>query len=281
MDYENQIEHFRATHLQRHELRLPHTVCRVYPILLAAGAALSAAGTGLNIAGNEAAASKMRQVRTAAAAKQKQYQDSANAVFTKSASTASPEAAQTQIDKGTKERSAFYNLIKDAASPAAAPLPATASTGTNGVSDGTPMARAGANQQGRTNAWSNLVTGAQSRLGGYDDLNVNRAIENANAGSELRVISNKAHGQANILPIELDSASHAGDSLSGWGQLVSALGSVAMMGSAAGIGTAGAGAGQATNAASTAARASGFAPIGATATRMAAPIWRTIGPLTY
>lgn len=280
MYYENDYPDFRAACLQRHEMQLPHTVCRVYPILLAAGAALSAAGTGMSIAGNEAAASKMREVRTAATAQQKRFQEQANKVFAGSLKTATATSARDTMKKGEGQRSAFYKLLERASTPEAAPLPATSSTSTNGVVDDTG-ARAQSSQTGRTNAWSNLQSDAQNRMGAYDDLNAQNAIANARATQDLSITSNKARGAANILPIELDVASHAGDSLSGWGQLVSALGSVAMLGSAAGIGAGAAAPSAATTSAAQSAAATGYAPGGALATRIASPIWKTLAPVTF
>jgi hypothetical protein len=94
-------------------------------------------------------------------------------------------------------------------------------------------------------------TTAASRLGAYDDLSAQQQLNQAEASRQMAPIGSKAQGNARILPGQMEKASHEGDTLSQWGQIVSALGSVASMGAASGFGVAGAGASAAQTAATT------------------------------
>ena len=210
----------------------------MYPLLLAAGAAAAAAGTGMNIAGNEQAANAMQQVRNNELLQQQGYQKAASNVFQNSVTQALPTNTNAVMAKGEQNRQSLAAALAAGSLPVAQPLPATTSTPAAGQPAGQtgPMPQAQQEQNARTSAWTNLVGGARDKLGSYSDLSTQHGIQNAQATGNLAVINNKAQGEANLLPIELQVASQKGNSLSGWGQMVSALGSMAMMGGAGGLG---------------------------------------------
>ena len=212
----------------------------MYPLLLAAAAAASAAGTGMSIAGNQEAADAMQSVRNNELLQQQGFQRQANSVFQNSVAQANPTNVNAEMAKGAANRQGLAQALAAGAMPVAQPLPATSTAATPENDSPNPMDRAQANQQARTNAWTGLVQHAQAKLGAYSDLSTQQGIQNAQAAGNLAVINNKAQGQANLLPIELQVASQKGNSLSGWGQMVSALGSIGMMAGATGLGAAGA-----------------------------------------
>lgn len=189
-----------------------------YPLLLAAGALASATGMGMNMAANAQAQDAMNRVRRAAAAKQKEFQSRAESVFKKSLDQSGADTARADQESGEAARTEGYRALAESGKPLG--------TSTNL----TPSARA------RAKAWQNIVTTAQAKLGSYGDARTAAALRAGQAGDELGVISNQARGQASILPAQMEAASHAGDSLKGWGQFASAVGSPMMMAGAMGMG---------------------------------------------
>ena len=205
--------------------------------LLVAGLAATVAGTGASIAGNEAAQHQMEAVRTAERKRQDEVQNQANNVFKKSLSTQGADTAQNTVAKGAAQRQSVYNALKQVAQPVAgSPLPEDQESNPVVNTDGaTPTANRLSTT--RNNAWTALTSQAASREGGYQDYANSQELNNAEANRRLGVLNNQARGWAGIMPTEMQVASHAGDALAGWGQLVSALGSTAGMAGAARLGT--------------------------------------------
>jgi hypothetical protein len=205
--------------------------------LLIAGLAATAAGTGMGAAANAQAQSQMNSVRSAEVKRESDLQNQANSVFQKSLSTAGADTAKKQVASGAAQRQSVYNALKQVAQPTAGAALPSDDAGANPVvtSDGaTQTARRTASTRG--NAWGNLTSGAAAQEGGYQDQQTDQALENADANRQIGVIGSKARGWAGIMPTEMEVASHSGDALAGWGQLVSALGSVAGVGGAMGYG---------------------------------------------
>ena len=201
--------------------------------LLAVGTGMSLAGTGMQIAGNSESQSAMNKARANSVAQQAALQKQSNDIAQKSIAGSAPQIAQQQVDQGAAARTNLAKTLQQAAAPIATAAPATGSAGAG---------KAGA----AGNAWTNLVTGNQAKAGGYQDWQNQQAIKNADAGQKIGILNNFSQGDAALLPIEMQVASQKGDKLSGWGSLVSALGSVAMTGGAmgAGAGAGGVSAGQ-------------------------------------
>ncbi len=81
----------------------------------------------------------------------------------------------------------------------------------------------------RDERWEKLRVAAdavRARLAGYTDWDLKQAIKNLRAQQELQQIENFSRGSLSILPTELQSAAHAGDTLTGIGGLLSAAGGV-------------------------------------------------------
>lgn len=239
--------------------------CGVYGVddaLLLAGVAASAAGTGMGVAASAQDRSAMNNVRTIEARRQQDLQDQANGVFQKSLSASGADTAKKQTASGAAQRQSVYNALKQVAQPGTA-APATAADSPDAVvNTDNPTQTANSLATTRGNAWSTLTSGAASREGGYQDYDTDQALKNAEANRNLGVIGNRAAGWARIFPTELEVASHKGDALAGWGQLVSALGSVAGIGGAMGAGLGSAGDGAPT-AAQGAALDAGMGPVSA------------------
>lgn len=205
--------------------------------LLLAGLAATAVGTGMTIAGNAQDQSAINDARSQEAMRQQQLQKQATSVFQNSLAQNSAPTTALNINQGASARTALASALKTATQPVVTALPATnANTYAVTGAGGQPVDNSAARANIAGNAWSNVVNSAQNKLGGYGDAFTKQGIANAQAGNRLGVISNKAQGWANILPTEIAAASHSGDPLTGWGQIVSALGSVASLGGASGLG---------------------------------------------
>lgn len=194
-------------------------------IATAIGLGLTAAGTGMQIAGGEEAAGAMKKTRSEYAAKQRASDEQATNLWKQMADKSTVEQANKDQQTGEQARATNTEAIRQSSLGSGAALPTNAPT---------TYRVAGADTGGqRANAWSKLVGGAQNKLGGYDDAAGQQARRSADTSQRIGVVNNFAHGNANLLPIELDVASHKGDAMKGWGQLVSALGAMTSMGAGA------------------------------------------------
>ena len=205
----------------------------------------SAAGTGLSIAGNEASQSAMNAARANEVNQQAALQKQSNAIFQNSLAQSTPQTAQQQMQQGQAARTNAWQGLQDATTPVASALPTTTSGSTTGSSTtgggtstgaaGTPTSGASARAASAGNSWNTLLANAAAREGSYGDWQNQQAIKNANAAQQLGVVNNFSQGDAALLPTELQVASQAGDSLSGWGNIVSSLGSLAGYANKSGI----------------------------------------------
>ena len=210
-----------------------------YPIALVAALALSAAGTGMQMAGAKKARDKMDDTRRAEMLRQKGYQRDADAAYEANRSKADRGTAEAEMAAGAQRREQEYQAVGQNTLGVAAPM-ATPAAGNQTAGAASRMA---ANVQATGNAWTNMVNSARAKLGGSDDWELNQAIRNQRANEGIGIASSHARSSANLLPGEMQDASRAGDKLAGWGQLVSALGSVTGMYGAVAPGGAAAGAG--------------------------------------
>jgi hypothetical protein len=202
--------------------------------LLAVGLGAVAAGTAMQMAGNAKSARAIAAERAKFGRQEQDLENRAGSVFQQSADQNGRPAAQAMMDQGAAARQAIAGALKmSAANSGGTGLPANQP---QYQVTGDPMQAAAVRANTAGNSWSNVVGGATSRLGGYGDLATRQSIGNQQADANLNIIGDKARGNARLLPIELEVAGHAGDKLSGWGQIVSALGSVASLGAASGLG---------------------------------------------
>lgn len=208
-----------------------------YPILLAAGAAMAAAGAGMGMAGAAESKGAMNEARNAELLRQRGYQEQADKTVQASIGQSTRGVTDKQLAEGEASRNAGYAKVGQVVPGAqSASLPGQNGTVTAGEAGSGPTARAAATASKTANAWGRLVGGAQAKLGSYQDWGLAQRIKDARANSDLSVTNSFARGSANVLPVEMEAASHTGDELAGWGQLVGALGSATGMAGAVGMG---------------------------------------------
>ncbi len=218
---------------------LQATRCHVYPVALVAGLALSAAGAGMQMAGNAKAKSAMDNAQTAELLRQRGHQQEADAAFQQNVARSDRATAEAEQAAGADRRIGETAAIDQTGAGVPAPITAQESGSATPNSAAAAAKRSAATTRAAGSAWSNLVGAAKARLAGGDDWQLEQGIANQRTNQDLAITSSKARGSAAILPYEMNEASHKGDSLRGWGQLVSALGAVtggyaATAGSAAG-----------------------------------------------
>ena len=194
--------------------------------LLAAGLVAAAAGTAMEMYANKEDQNAINAAESSTFDTLSKDQQKATALWQQNESQQGADTANREISSGAAARNSLANQLIQATQPSTGtPLPATG---------GTNKAIAGATARANTagNAWSNTVNRAQSQEGGYSDWQTALGVGNANTNEGIGVINTMARGTANLLPLEVQAASHKGDSLGAWGSIVSALGSAAMFGGA-------------------------------------------------
>ena len=194
---------------------------------LLAAFAVTAVGTGLEMAANSEDQNAINSAEQSTNAQLAEDQKKNDAIMQQQEAGQGASVAQKDIASGAAQRNALANVLKQASMPATdVPI---SSTGADSTTQG-----ATARAASRGNAWSNVVNNAQNQEGGYGDWATALDVGNKNTNSQLGVVNTEAQGTANLLPLEVQVASHKGDALSGWGQIVSALGQVASLGAATG-----------------------------------------------
>jgi hypothetical protein len=201
----------------------------MYAPLLIAGLAATMAGTGMQIAGNMQGKSALNAVRSQEAQQQAGFQSKALGDVNASLAQSTPAVQQAQTQGGAANRLSMYQGLKSAGAPLTAP---TETATTNTIVGGSPSARAGAVAGGASNAWQNLAASAQAQEGGQSDWQTQQGVKNALTMGKLGAIGTQASDAASIYPLEQQVALQKGDPLNGWGQLLSTLGSLSMLGAA-------------------------------------------------
>lgn len=231
------------------------------PLALAA-IGLTAAGTTLNVLGNKESQSAMNATRAAEVAQQKAIQQRSNQIFNEALPQSSESSAASDLNSGANARFNSFNNLQTATTPIASALPAT------GTATATSKAAARANTASTT--FNNLYAKAQGKEGSYGDLANKWAINNADTAQKLGVQNNFSQGDARLLPLEMEVASHKGDKLSGWGTIASSLGMLAGLAGVTGaFGTAVNSAGvPLANVSNAAAEAQGLGAAGTTGSRL-------------
>lgn len=198
-----------------------HGVYGVDDAIMIAGLAASAAGTGMSMAGQQESADAMERARANFRLKQQQLQEDANKVFAKSKSMATIASTDETLAKGAAQRGQIVKALQQASTPMATALPSNPATGYQVSDPGAAAAQAAGNATRTAN------TAAANTLGAYDDWSNQNQLNAADAARNMAPISSKSQGNARVFPTQLEAASHKGDNLSQWGQIVGALGSVA------------------------------------------------------
>lgn len=180
-----------------------------------------AAGAGLQAAGAQQAQDAMNRKTSEELQRQKKIQDKSKKVFSVSLGSSGKDTAERKIDEGQAQREQAYTDVQ------AVPLTQGGSVIPQGNSSSMMLRDASTRMLGNK---------SRANLGGYDTWLLDNAIKNIRANQNLNMNSQEAQRSQAILPMELQSASHAGDTLAGIGSIVQ------MAGSLYGLGGMGAGA---------------------------------------
>jgi len=184
---------------------------------------LAAIGTGLQVAGQQQAKNAAESATKAELARQEALRKKSRGEFAASLKAGGRDEADTQIQQGQQTRQADYNRAE--AVPLGSSVASTLQT--------TPQTAVGEAGQ---KAAKGLASQQRAQFTGLSDWQLQQAIKNARAAQMQSIYGNMAAGSANVLPLELQDASHKGDTLGGIGKLLGAAGMVTGIGSALGGG---------------------------------------------
>lgn len=182
--------------------------------------ALTAAGTATTMAGQSKAKSAMNNRTMEELIRQKGIQQSANEEFAKSLAASGRGTADVQRQQGEQERLSGYEQAQSI------PVGTQSAPLIGGNSAALTM------QDAMTTTSSNKN---RAKLGAYEKWQLDQAVKNLRSGQMQQIYGQQAQRSQNVLPLELQSASHAGDKLAGIGGLLGALGSVVSLGSTSGL----------------------------------------------
>ena len=188
--------------------------CQLVGWLAAAGLALGAIGTGVQMASQNQAQRAEANARNEELYRQSQNQQKAAAIVAPQIEASSVDKALPAIQQAADNRAAEYNRITAAAAPTA---PATRTVSS-------PFAAQTANQSALTAAWNRILAPAQARLGAFGDWGLARNIAQQRASQQLGTIASDARLSAGISGQEQQDASHAGDLTNAAGQLIGLAG---------------------------------------------------------
>lgn len=132
---------------------------------------------------------------------QNRYRNQAFGTFEQATPFRGVETARDQIAEGSANREAFF-----------------------GKTGKTRFGGAGGPNKRDEQAFA-LSAKNRADLGGYSDWALRQMIANIRTQDELNRISSFAGGRANVFPLQMEEASHAGDELAFWGKLIQSLGS--------------------------------------------------------
>lgn len=182
----------------------------IFPLLAAL------AGTGLQVAGNAQAQRAAESATAAEVARQRRLQQEAQAAAWASQQQSTPQAVKGTIKRGQDQAAQSYSKIEQ--------IPLSANQAQQPVQQ-----NATAVNDTRKQADTSRSNTARANVMGYNEWDLQRQIKNLLANSQLNMINNFSQGSQNVLGSELQSAAHAGDSLSGIGQIVGTLGALGSM----------------------------------------------------
>lgn len=171
----------------------------------------SLAGAGMQAAAAQQAQEAASRATREELNRQQGYRKEAMSTFADSLKQSTPAVAQQAIDEGAQTRQADYAKARSV------PLTEGRTPYTSGEGSRL-LSSAGAASQ------DHLGDAMRARLGGYTDWDLKQAIKDMRASQALGTIGSFSQGSQNVLPLELQSAAHSGDTLAGVGQLFSTAG---------------------------------------------------------
>lgn len=179
------------------------------------GALATVAGTAASMVGQQEAQDASNRAVSAELARQSEYQRKALREFQASLEQSTPEVAQQQMATGEQERNADYAKTRsvpltEAKTPFAASVSQRLMSPTS------------------SGAQDRLSDAARARMAGYTEWDLQQAIKNLHADQAINQIGNFSRGSSFLLPLDLQSASHAGASWGAAGSLLGAAGNLGM-----------------------------------------------------
>lgn len=212
--------------------------------LVVAGTALSVNAQNRRQAAMEDAAAKARLLEST---RQKGYEDQREAALTKNQDNMTLDSQEGQLADAAAAREAAYNKATTL------PEATYGQSGTASNSDQPTVVQSTAEKaRAKADADVQKTGAARAKLRSFDDLNLNNAVANTNAGNQIGMWADFARQSAGLLPGEVQSAMASksgkyrtqellGTAMSMYG----GAGAPALFGGAAAAGTAAAGAGAA------------------------------------
>lgn len=184
-------------------------------------AALAVAGAGASVAGQQKAKSAMNQQTMAELIRQRGIQDKASDEFAKSLGQSGKDTADSQIQEGQKQKESGYAAAQGVPlGLGSVPL----------VGGGSPILNL------QDQAQMSQSNRSRAKLGSYDKWQLDQMVKNARANQQQGIFGQQASRSQSILPMELQDASHAGDTLNNWGTALGLASTIASLGSTAGVG---------------------------------------------
>lgn len=173
--------------------------------LLGAGLGASAAGAGLQYAGQQQSKNAMNNAVGAELARQQQYSNQAHNVFNQSLNQSTPQAAQQQLGQGQQQAQSLISRAQQV--PLSYSLPSFGDVNT-----------------GQQQTRQSLSNQAASQLQGYGTYGLEQYLKDLQARNQLGVINNEAGSSAQVMPYEIQAASQRGAPLEAIGGLLGSLG---------------------------------------------------------
>jgi hypothetical protein len=208
--------------------------------LTIASLALVGAGTAMQMQGEAKAKKAMNEANQLELTRQKGYRDESFGHFDKSLEYNQGETQQHREKKNTDDLNSQFQAAADSVFSGAS------ANGNNPMSNVSEAPKAIGDIYKKSmdearGSIQNMLT-AKAALGGFSKMLGATSIQNQNITNAQTPLGNFMRGSAGVLPLELQAASHKGDSAKNMGAILSALGSIAGMGAtgmAAGVGSGG------------------------------------------
>jgi len=193
--------------------------------------ALTAAGATAQAAAQSQSRKAMEGAQQAERIRQKAFQDQSQAAFDESLGHAQASNQTADQSKAEGERKASYDK---ATADARAPVEATGQNLAGDTSTNKVVNTEQAAQAAKAQGFAGQQGAAKAALQGFGDVQLGNALYNARQMQNQGTIGGFMQGSANVLPYEVQAASHAGDGLKTLGDVLSLGGAVTGLGAGAG-----------------------------------------------
>lgn len=200
-------------------------MCGVDDIILLASIAATVGGTAASVAGQEKAKRAMNNATNLELMRQRGIQDKSSAEFAQSLAQSLQPVANKQMQEGETEKLQGYEQAQ------AVPI----NVGNQQLVGGQ---NAALNLQ--DNAQRSLSNRSRAKLGSYEKWQLDQAIKNLRSAQQQSLFNQEAQRSQAVHSLELQDASHRGDSLKALGTGLGAVGALLSLGSLAGVGAGGA-----------------------------------------